>query len=113
VDVTGNLEAVDHLLTQAELYLIPADIISVTNGGVITPTSGIVELEAAGTVTATLSTASDGQVVILANVSNSNIVIADTGTTYLSGDITLAQRDTVMLIAIGVGWYQVGAESDN
>ena len=49
-DVTGNFEVTDHLLTQAEFYMIPPAALTVTDGGTINPTGAVVELTAAGDV---------------------------------------------------------------
>lgn len=112
VDVTGNVEVVDHLLTQAELYLIPPETQTVIDGGTITGTGGIVEVTAAGEVTATLVTAGDGQVLILVNVGAQTINIADAGTTKLAGALALGADDTVMLIGAGVTWYEVNRSAN-
>lgn len=112
VDVTGNLEVVDHIGTSAELYLFSGDALAVTDGQVITPTESLLELTATGTVTASLATAVDGQVLILANSSNSTINIADAGTTRLSEAGALGQYDTLTLIGLGTSWYEI-ARSTN
>ncbi len=112
VDVTGNLEVVDHLGTSAELYLFSGDSLAVLNGATITPANSLLELTATGTVTASLATASDGQVLILANSSNSTINIEDTGTTRLSAAAALGQYDTLTLVGLGTSWYEV-ARSTN
>lgn len=111
-DVTGNLEVVDHLLTQAELYLIPPATQTITNGGTITGNGGIVEVTAAGAVTATLATAGDGQVLILVNVGAQVINIVDAGTTKLAGALALGPDDTVMLVGVGVSWYMVSTSAN-
>lgn len=112
VDVTGNLETVDHIGTSAELYLFSGDALAVTDGQVITPTESLLELTATGEVTASLETAVDGQVLILANSSNSTINIADSGTTRLSAAAALGQYDTLTLIGLGTSWYEI-ARSTN
>lgn len=112
VDVTGNVEVEDHLLTQAELYLIPPATQTVVNGGTITGTGGIVEVTAAGEVTATLVTASDGQILILVNVGSNAINSVDTGTTKLAGNMALGGDDTLMLIGAGVTWYEVSRSAN-
>lgn len=111
-DVTGNFEVTDHLLTQAELYMIPPDALTVTDGGTITPTAAVMELTAAGAVGAELIAAGDGQLLILINTSANNIVISDTATIESTGDITLGQYDTLTLMGVGVKWYQLAASNN-
>ena len=112
IDATGNVEVVDHLLTQAELYLIPPATQTVVNGGTITGTGGIVELTSGGAVTASLVAPGDGQVLILVNVGSNAINVVDTGTTKLSTDAALGATDTLMLVGVGTTWYEV-SRGDN
>lgn len=111
-DVTGNFEVTDHLLTQAELYMIPPDAITIVNGGQITITAAVMEITAAGEVTATLSTAGDGQLVTLINTGSNAINIVDTGTTYMAGNVALGQRDTISLIGVGTSWYEISRSNN-
>lgn len=111
-DVTGNFEVTDHLLTQAELYLIPPAALTVTDGAVITPTAAFMELTAAGAVGAELPAAGDGQLLILLNVGAQTITISDTATIESTGDIALGQYDSLTLIGSGVKWYQVAASNN-
>lgn len=111
-DVTGNFEVTDHLLTQAELYLIPPDALAVTDGATITPTAAVMELTAAGAVGAELVAAGDGQLLILINTSANTITISDTATLESTGDIALGQYDTLTLMGVGVKWYQLAASNN-
>lgn len=111
-DVTGNLEVVDHLLTQAELYMIPPDNLTVTNGGVITPTAAVMVLTAAGTVGASMAPAGDGQFLILVNNANQTITISETSTARMAGDFAMGQYDTITFIGEGVVWHET-ARSNN
>ena len=111
-DVTGNFEVTDHLLTQAELYMIPPDAITIVNGGQITITAAVMEITAAGEVTATLSTAGDGQLVTLINTGSNAINIVDAGTTYMAGNVALGQRDTISLIGVGTSWYEISRSNN-
>lgn len=107
VDVTGNLEVVDHFANSGQTYYITGSAYTVTNGGTITPTETVVELTAAGTVGAGLSTASDGQLVIFINTANQTITITDTTGVQLAGDWAGGQNDTLTLIGQGVTWYEL------
>ena len=110
--VAGNLAVTGQLIGSTDLYLIPATAISVTDGGVITPTGAVQLLTSAGTVTPTLATASAGRVLVLVNTANTSIVLVDAGTTNLASDMTLTQNDTLTLVGNGVSWYEV-ARSTN
>jgi hypothetical protein len=111
-DVVGNFEVADHLLTQAELYMIPPATLTITDGATIVPTGVVMELTSAGAVGAELSTAGDGQLLILVNVGAQTITISDTATIESTGDIALGQYDTLTLIGSGVKWYQVAASNN-
>ncbi len=111
-DVTGNFEVTDHLLTQAEFYMIPPATLTVTDGGTINPTGAVVELTAAGAVGAQMDAASDGEFVILINTVNQTITITDTGSAKLAGDVSLGQYDTLTLIGQGVLWHEVSRSNN-
>jgi len=111
-DVTGNLEVVDHILTQSEFYMIPPDALAVTDGGTINPTGAVVELAAAGAVGADMAAAGDGEFVILINTANQTITITETATTHMAGDFSMGQWDTITFIGQGVIWNEV-ARSNN
>ncbi len=111
-DVTGNLEVVDHLLTQEHLYMIPPAAVTVTDGGIITPTGAVVELTAAGTVASSLAPAGDGQLLILINTANQTITVSETTTARMAGDFAMGQYDTITFIGQGVTWHET-ARSNN
>ena len=111
-DVSGNLEVVDHLLTQEHFYMIPPAAVTVTDNGIITPTGAVVELTAAGTVASSLAPAGDGQFLILINTANQTITISETSTARIAGDFAMGQYDTLTLIGQGVTWHEV-ARSNN
>jgi hypothetical protein len=60
-----------------------------------------------GTSAIATLTATAGDVLVLENVANVNIVITDTGTTMLTGNITLAQYDTLGLVYDGTNWVML------
>jgi hypothetical protein len=112
VDVTGNLEVVDHLLTQAELYLIPPTALTLTDGDIITPTAAVMEIGAAEEVTVTLATATDGQFLILVNIGDGAINIVDEETTRIATSAELGTADTLTLIGAGVSWYELSRSNN-
>lgn len=96
----------------ADLAIAPRTAISVTNGGVITPTGTIQMLESAGNVTATLAAGTSGQPLTLINTSNTTILLLDTTGQIFSGNSSLAQWDNASFVFYGTSWIQTG-ESDN
>ena len=111
-DVVGNFEVADHLLTQAELYMIPPDALTVTNGGVITPTASVMELTAAGAVGAELINAADGQLLILINTSANTITISETAAAVMAGNFAMGQGDSLTLMGNGVVWYELSRSNN-
>lgn len=111
-DVTGNFEVTDHLLAQAELYMIPPANLTVTDNGIITPTAAVMVLTAAGTVASSLAPAGDGQFLILVNNANQTITISETSTARIAGDFAMGQYDVLTLIGEGVTWHEM-ARSNN
>jgi cytoskeletal protein CcmA (bactofilin family) len=112
VDVVGDLEVTQHLGTQAELYLWSGDPTTLLDGGIITPTNSLYEIDTASDITVTLATAADGHLLVIANSDNYTVTIVDTGTTRLAGNATLGQYDTLTLIGLGTSWYEVSRSSN-
>lgn len=102
-------------ITQAGFHIISAQTaISVTNGGVVTPTGSYQPLESGGAVTATLSSGcTAGQQVTFINTVNQSIIISETATSALSGNATLGQYDAMKVLCDGTRWVQIAPESDN
>lgn len=96
----------------ADLAISPQTAISVTNGGIITPTGTLQMLESAGNVTATLASGQSGQLLTLINTSNTTILLLDTTGQIFSGNSSLAQWDNASFVFYGTSWIQTG-ESDN
>lgn len=102
VTTDGTFAADGTITGQAGLTMIPGAAISVTNGGIITPTTAIQELTAAGNVGAELATCGDGQMLTLINLSNVTITITDTGSVKLAGNAALGQYDSLTVVGSGV-----------
>ena len=107
INADGAMIVTDYAALQDDLYLIPADPITVTNGGTITPTTAMVELTAAGAVGADLAPCGDGQLYIFLNTANQTITISDTSTTRLAGNAALGQWDSLTVIGSGVSCNEV------
>lgn len=60
-----------------------------------------------GTSAIATTTSTAGDILILENIANVSIVITDTGTTMLTGNITLGQYDTLGLMFDGTNWIQL------
>jgi hypothetical protein len=96
----------------ADIAIAPRTAISVSDGGIITPTGTLQMLESGGNVTATLAAGQSGQHLTLINTANTTILIQDTTGQIFSGDVSLAQWDTASFVFYGASWIQTG-ESNN
>lgn len=96
------------------VILDAATELTITDGGVITPTGSYQPLTAAGAVTATIATSgvTTGTLLILINTAAQNILIQDTGNQVLAGDATLNQYDALELLFDGTRWIE-RRRSDN
>jgi hypothetical protein len=87
--------------------------ISVTNGGVITPTGELQLLESGGTVTATLSTGcTTGNKLILLNTVAQTIVISEATGAQLAGNYSMGQYDSLSAVCNSSNWIET-ARSNN
>ncbi|MBN1315459.1 MAG: hypothetical protein JXA42_08325 [Anaerolineales bacterium] len=108
----GNTVAAGDLIGGADLRLMAQTAISVTNGNPFTPTGMIQPLTSAGAVTPTIAIGSAYDLLLLINTSATTIVIQDTGTQKLSGDVALGQYDTLTLWCDGTNWIQLAASNN-
>jgi hypothetical protein len=89
------------------------ETISVTMNGEIAPTGSYQPLSSAGTVnTADVDCGTAGNVVTLINTTNTSIVISDTGTLKLTGNITLGQYDSLTLWSDGTNCVQLATANN-
>jgi hypothetical protein len=104
-------------LTDDDLTVVTAGLIrgtpsttqTVTMNDSITADGSVTLLSSAGTVnTSTVACGSHGDIVTYVNVGAQSIVISDTGTLKLSGNLTLGATDLVMLQNIWGNCYQLG-----
>jgi hypothetical protein len=121
VSTSGSVTATDDVTVGDDLTVV--DLLTV---GKIRPTRGTTQtitasseitsvytyqlISAAGNIgTSAIAapTSNGSNLLILENVANVSIVITDTGTTMLSGNITLGQYDTLGLIWDGTNWVQL------
>jgi hypothetical protein len=88
--------------------------ISVTNGGIITPTATYQPLQSAGTVTATIETTGyvTGTRLVLINTSNTTINVQDTGTQMLSAAWAAGQYDVLVLWFDGTNWIEISRSNN-
>jgi hypothetical protein len=82
---------------------------TITASGEITSVATFQPISAAGNIgtSAIAAGAAPGSLLIIENIANVSIVLTDTGTTMLTGNLTLGQYDTVALIWDGTNWVQL------
>lgn len=123
--VEGSFEAdgparFDSTITQGDGDTIVADklkvvaqtAITVTNGAAFTATGTYQPIQAASTVTPTITAGTAGQALVLINTSAQSIVIVDTGNQVLASTVTLGQYDTLTLWADGTRWVEISRSNN-
>lgn len=99
----GDLTIADNLIVTAQTAISPTD------GGIITATGTYQPISSAGSVTVTIATAgvTAGTHLILENTTATSILILNTGTAKLDGDVTLGQFDSLHLRFNGTNWIEI------
>lgn len=110
--IAGTLAVADQVAFSDELYVIPQDAFTVTNGSTLTVTGAVMQLTAAGTVGADLPAATDGRVLILVNGVNQTITITETASAVMAGNFAMGQGDTLTMIGNGVVWYELSRSNN-
>jgi hypothetical protein len=100
------------LAVAAQLAIVPQTAISLTNGGIITPTGTVQEITSSGNVTVTLASPGSGDILVLVNTANVSIVIEDTTGQTLAGNVTLGQWDTLTLLGRGTAWIELSRSNN-
>ena len=109
----GTVSASGATLAVAQtLVLVPQTAISLTTGGVLTPTGTLQMVESAGDVTVTLGNVTGGALVTIINSTNHAVTIADTTGQVFSAAAVLGQWDTLTIVGYGNAWHEV-ARSNN
>jgi acyl-[acyl carrier protein]--UDP-N-acetylglucosamine O-acyltransferase len=109
-DVTvGDDVTVVDLLAVGKLRATKGTTQTITASGEITSVATFQPISAAGNIgtSAIAAGAAPGSLLIIENIANVSIVLTDTGTTMLTGNLTLGQYDTVALIWDGTNWVQL------
>jgi hypothetical protein len=92
---------------------VPPATIAVTMNATITPLGAYQPLSSAGTVnTASITVGAAGDVLTLVNIGSNSIVLTDTGTLKLSGNLTLGANDSVVLQSDGTNWNQLSTSNN-
>lgn len=79
----------------------------------ITPTGTYMPIFAAANMSpAGIVAGTAGDLLILTNISNTTIVITDTGTVMLSANASLGQYDTLTLFSDGTNWLQLSTANN-
>lgn len=104
----GDLTIADNLIVTAQTVISPTD------GGIITATGTYQPISSAGAVTVTIETSgvTAGTHIILENTTATAILILNTGTTKLAGDITLGQYDSLHVRYDGTNWIEVSRSNN-
>lgn len=104
----GDLTIADNLIVTAQTAISPTD------GGVITATGTYQPLSSAGSVTVTVATSgvTTGTHLILENTTATSILILNTGTAKLDGDVTLGQFDGIHLRFNGTNWIEISRSTN-
>jgi len=100
------------LAVAAQLAIVPQTAISLTNGGIITPTGTVQEITSSGNVTVTLASPGNGDILVLLNTANVSIVIEDTTGQTLADNVTLGQWDTLTLLGRGTAWIELSRSNN-
>lgn len=106
----GDDLSVTDLATVGKVRATRGTTQTLTASATITDVSTYLPISAAGNIgTSAIATANSvaGDLLILENIANVAIVITDTSTTMLSGNITLGQYDTLGLVFDGTNWVQL------
>jgi hypothetical protein len=109
-DLTVSDDAsVSDLLEVGKIRYTKGTTQTLTASAEITSVNTFQPISAAGNIgtSAIASGVQPGSLLVLENVANVSIVITDTGTTMLTGNITLGQYDTLGLIWDGTNWVQL------
>jgi hypothetical protein len=112
--LTTTFSAGSTVSVGTKLKLTAGAVLTPTDGAAFAPASSFQPIGAAGAIGISISPSgwSSGQILVLYNATAQNIVISDTSTTMLSGDITLAQYDTLWLIHDGTNWVELGTSNN-
>lgn len=104
----GNAQVNDFIIADA------ASAIDATGDAVITPTGTYQQLTASGSTTPTVTTSgiTAGTILVLINTAAQDILIQDSGTMMLTGDLTLNQYDSLMLWFDGTNWIEISTSNN-
>ena len=110
--VAGTLAVADSAAFSDEVYFMPKDAYTVTNGSTIAVTGAVMKLTAAGAVGADLPAATDGRLLVLVNSVNQTITITETAAAVMAGNFAMGQGDTLTLLGSGVVWYELSRSNN-
>lgn len=105
---SGNMTVNGERLSIAEwVGAAPQAALTITDGGIITPTGTLQMLTAAGAVTASLASGQAGDMLILVNTAAQNITVADTTGQLFASTYVMGQWDTLTLVFYGTSWIEL------
>ena len=117
LSITGYVSATGFIDLGTFLNLTPQTAITITDGGVITPTGSYQPLQvsnAVNEITPTISTAgfNAGDVLMLTVETTPTINIVDSGTAILEGAWAGGQYDTLLIWFDGTNWREIGRSNN-
>lgn len=93
----------------------PRTAITITNGGLLTPTGTFQRVTSAGNVGmsgANIAVKQAGTILTLLNVGSNTVTFTETGTLKSAGNIALGPLDAATLMSDGTNWYQVSSSNN-
>lgn len=113
VTASDDLVVTDDAILASDLTLTPQSVITLTMNATLSPTGSYQQLASAGTVnTSSITAGTAGDVLTLVNTTNTSIVFTDTGTLKLTGNLTLGQYDSVVLVSDGTNWVMLSTSNN-
>lgn len=106
LSVTGDTTFTGSQSVSAFRVTSPASTVIATSGTPITALGSFQPISAAGSVGMTLTVLAAGTQICLENIVAQTITITDTGTTMLTGTISLGQYDVLCVISDGTNMVQ-------
>ena len=112
VRVRNDLTVVDDATFGSDTTFTPQTGIVVTNSATFTPTGRIQPISATGNATPTLAIMAAGKITTIYNTSTSSILLVDSSTRVMGGNLTLGQYDSITFHSDGTRMIE-DARSNN
>jgi hypothetical protein len=108
--IAGTLGVTGAATFNGKVVGAPSGWITLADGFTLVPTATVQLVQSAGAVGGVVGTsgATAGQILYIVNKGSQNVVVTDTATCMLSGDLTLGQYDSLTMVFDGTNWIEVG-----